>query len=46
VFDATSPASGRHNSLVLPWAGAECMSVFLREVGRRRPGEHVPMFMD
>jgi hypothetical protein len=46
VFGAVSPADGQHDSLVLPWADTEAMSLFLREVARRHRGERVLMFMD
>ena len=46
VFGAVSPYDGRHDSLVLPWANSEAMSLFLEEVSRRYPGEYLLMFMD
>jgi len=46
VFGAVSPCDGRHDSLVLPWANTEAMSLFLEEVGRRYPDEYILMFMD
>jgi transposase len=46
VFGATSPGDGRHDSLVLPFANTEAMSLFLLEVSRRYPNEHILMFMD
>jgi transposase len=46
VFGAVSPSDGRHDSLVLPLANSETMSLFLDEVGRRYPGEYILMFMD
>ena len=46
VFGAVSPRDGRHESLVLPWANTEAMSLFLEEVGRRYPDEYILMFMD
>jgi transposase len=46
VFGAVSPRDGRHDSLVLPWANAEAMSLFLEVVGHRYPDEHILMFMD
>jgi hypothetical protein len=46
VFGAVSPKDGVHDSLVLPYANTSAMSYFLREVGRRHPGEHILMFMD
>jgi transposase len=46
VFGAVSPAGGCHDSLVLPWADTEAMSLFLKEVAGRHPGEYILMFMD
>ena len=46
VFGAVSPGDGKHGSLVLPWADTEAMSLFLREISRRYPREHILMFMD
>jgi transposase len=46
AFGAVSPCDGRHDSLVLPWANTETMSLFLEEVSRRYPDEYILMFMD
>jgi len=46
IFGAVSPRDGKHDSLVLPWADTEAMSLFLKEVSRRHPGEHILMFTD
>ena len=46
VFGAVSPQDGRHDSLVLPNADTEAMSLFLEEIGNRYPNEHILMFMD
>jgi transposase len=46
VFGAVSPQDGRHDSLVLPVANTEAMSMFLEEVSGRYPDEHILMFMD
>ena len=46
VFGAVSPQDGRHDSLVLPTANTEAMSLFLEEIGNRYPNEHILMFMD
>ena len=46
VFGAASPCDGRHDSLVLPWANTEAMSLFLEEVSQRYPDEYILMFMD
>ncbi|MDR1396438.1 MAG: transposase [Desulfarculales bacterium] len=46
VFGAVCPQDGHHDSLVLPLANTEAMSVFLKEVGQRHPDEYIVMFMD
>ena len=46
VFGAVSPCDGRHDSLVLPLANTEAMSLFLEEVSSRYPDEYILMFMD
>jgi transposase len=46
VFGAVSPKDGCHDSLVLPFANTDTMSIFLEEVGRRHTNEHILMFMD
>jgi transposase len=46
VFGAVSPQDGCHDSLVLPYANTEAMSIFLEEVGKRHSGERILMFMD
>ncbi|GHU35830.1 hypothetical protein AGMMS50256_31590 [Betaproteobacteria bacterium] len=46
AFSAVSPHDGVMDSLVLPWANAEMMSIFLAEVGRRHRNEFVLMVMD
>jgi len=46
VFGAISPKDGCHDSLVLPYANTEAMSVFLEEVSRRHANERILMFMD
>ena len=46
AFGAVSPKDGRHDSLVLSWADAHAMSLFLEEISRRYPDEHILMFMD
>ena len=46
VFGAASPKDGRHDSLVLPYADTEAMSLFLKEISKRYPGEYILMFMD
>jgi transposase len=46
VFGAVSPIDGHLDSLVLPYANTEAMSIFLEEVSRRHIDEHILMFMD
>lgn len=46
VFGAVSPQDGQHDSLVLPVANTEAMSVFLEELSRRYPEEDLLIFMD
>ena len=46
VFGAVSPEDGQHDSLVLPVANTEAMSVFLEELSRRHPDEDLLIFMD
>jgi len=46
IFGAVSPCDGRHDSLILPWANSETMSLFLEEIARRYRGEFILMFMD
>jgi transposase len=46
VFGAVSPIDGHHDSLVLPYANTEAMSIFLGEVGLRHSDNHILMFMD
>jgi transposase len=46
VFGAVSPSDGHHDSLILPSANTDAMSVFLEEVARRHAGEKILMFMD
>jgi len=46
IFGAVSPRDGRHDSLVLPWANTEAMSLFLEEIRLRYPDEYILMFMD
>jgi len=46
VFGAISPKDGCHDSLILPRANTETMSIFLEEVGRRHSKERIIMFMD
>jgi transposase len=45
-FAAVSPADGKMTTLVLPWADAETMSLFLAEVAKEFPSEFILMFMD
>ena len=46
VFGAVSPQDGQHDSLILPSANTEAMSLFLEEVAKRHPIEYILMFMD
>ena len=46
IFGAVSPLDGCHDSLVLPRADTEAMSIFLSEVNRRHQNEHIVMFTD
>jgi len=46
IYGAVSPQDGKHNSLVLPRANTETMSIFLSEVSRRHQNEHIVMFTD
>jgi transposase len=46
VFGAVSPEDGCHDSLVMPFANTEAMSMFLDEVSRRHKDENILMFMD
>jgi transposase len=46
AFAAVSPHDGTLDSLVLPEADAEMMSIFLAEVSRRHPEEFILMLMD
>ena len=46
IFGAVSPLDGCHDSLVLPRADTEAMSIFLAEVSRRHQNEYIVMFMD
>jgi len=46
IFAAVSPLDGCHDSLVMPFANTEAMSIFLEEVGKRHADEHIIMFLD
>ncbi len=46
VFGAVSPQDGQHDSLLLPRANTEAMSVFLEELARRHSGEHILLILD
>ena len=46
IFGAVSPQDGRHDSLVLPAANTEAMSIFLEELNHRYPDEDLLIFMD
>ena len=44
IFGAVSPEDGRHDSLVLPFANTEAMSIFLKELSCRYPDEYILIF--
>lgn len=46
VFGAVSPQDGELISLILPHADTPAMSLYLAEVARRHPNEHILMFLD
>lgn len=46
VFGAVSPLDGQHDSLLLPWANTEAMSIFLEELARRHSGEYLLLIVD
>ena len=46
IFGAISPKDGCHDSLILPYANTEAMSIFLEEVSSRHSEEQIIMFMD
>jgi len=46
AFSAVSPHDGVMDSLVLPWANTQTMSMFLDEVARRHADEFVVMVID
>ena len=46
AFAAVSTHDGVMDSLVLPWANAETMPVFLAEMARRHAVEFIMMVMD
>jgi DDE superfamily endonuclease len=46
VFGSVCPHDGELISLILPHADTDAMSLYLAEVSRRHPDEHILMFMD
>ena len=46
MFGAISPKDGCHDSLILPYANTETMSIFLEEVSLRHAEEKILMFLD
>ena len=46
AYVAVSPHDGKSVSLILPRTNAVCMSLFLAEVSRRFPDEHILMIVD
>jgi len=46
AYAAVSPHDGEMVSLIMPQTNAVCMNLFLAEVSRRFPQEHILMIMD
>jgi len=46
AYAALSPWNGGLDSLILPYAGTECMNIFLKEVGARHPHDFIVMVLD
>jgi hypothetical protein len=46
AFGAVSPKDGRHDSLVLPHANTEAMSMFLEAISGWYPDDYILMFTD
>lgn len=46
AFAAASPHDGHLDSLVLPWADAACMNLFLAELAHRHPDEFIVLVLD
>lgn len=46
VFGSVCPQDGELISLILPHADTSAMSLYLAEVSRRHPHEHILMFLD
>jgi hypothetical protein len=46
VFGSVCPQDGELISLILPHADTPAMSLYLAEVARRHPQEHILMFLD
>ena len=46
VFGSVSPHDGALITLILPHADTPAMSLYLAEVARRHPDEHILMFLD
>jgi hypothetical protein len=46
VFGSVCPQDGEFISLILPHADTAAMSLYLAEVSRRHPHEHILMFLD
>lgn len=46
VFGSVCPQDGEWISLILPYADTPAMSLYLAEVSRRHPTEHILMFLD
>jgi len=46
AYAAVDVCSGEMDSLILPHVNTHCMQLFLDEVGRRHPSEHIIMVLD
>lgn len=46
AYGAVDVITGQLDSLILPHVNTDCMQVFLDEVGKRHPQEHIVMVMD
>lgn len=46
AYAAVCPADGKMDSLVLPEASTRCMNIFLAELSRRYPDDHIVLVMD
>ena len=46
AYAAASPLDGKFDSLILPYANTECMTLFLKEIALRYPNENIVMVLD